>query len=154
MHGTKRAHSRLSKCQETGITNVQHTYTDLTGLPSSSEKGTSRYSRHAAVHEGTILPSPLTLLRKIIKLRIMQRAPSGSVYGCHPSERIQMVPSLHSGRKTYLKRPHLTRGRLAKFTHKQFRRHKSDQRASSCYNFLAHTFDQQDVALYLIFMPP
>jgi hypothetical protein len=153
MHGTKRAHSRLSKCDETGITNVQHRYTNLTGLPWSSEKGMSRYSRHAAVQEGTILPSPLTFLRKIIKLRIMQRAPSGSIYGRDPSERIQMVPSFHSGRKTYRKRPHLTRVRLAKFTHKEFRHHKFEQRASSCSNFFVHTSDKQDVALYLIFMP-
>jgi hypothetical protein len=84
----------------------------------------------------------------------MQQAPSGSGYGRYPSERIQMVPSLHQGRKSYRKRLHLTRVRLAKFTHKKFRHHKFEQRTSPCSNALAHTFDKEDVALYLIFRSP
>jgi hypothetical protein len=58
-----------------------------------------------------------------------------------------MVPSLHLDVNPTEKN-HLSWVRLAKFTH------KLEQRTSSCSKFLAHTIGKQDVALYLIFMPP
>lgn len=89
--------SRLFNCDETGITVVQHKHTKVIAL-----KGKKQISALQAAERGSLItvvtcmspsghyiPPLLIFPRKNMKMELMNGAPLGSIYACHPSGWIQ-----------------------------------------------------------------
>ncbi|XP_069670121.1 jerky protein homolog-like [Periplaneta americana] len=89
--------SRLFNCDETGITVVQHKHTKVVSLKGKKQIASLQAAERSALITivtcmspcGQFIPPMIIFPRKNMKMELMNGAPLGSIYACHPSGWIQ-----------------------------------------------------------------